>query len=104
MLDVTASASMGHNKYHSQYVETRQEAMNSTVTEDNIALSGNAQYNKSYQNGLTLTGLLRHDHKHYKDSYGGTAVGEQKLTTDVTVALLQASRNGEKSIIMSILL
>lgn len=96
MLDMTASASMGHNKYHSQYAETQQEAMNSTVTEDNVALSGNAQYNKSYQNGLTLTGLLRHDHKYYKDSYGGTAMGEQKLTTDVTVALLQASRNGEK--------
>ena len=96
IFDITASASIGHNKYHSQYSETQQSAMNSVVTENNVALSGNVQYNKSYKNGGTLTGLLRHDHKYYKDSYGGTAIGQQKLTTDVTVALVQASRSGEK--------
>ena len=58
--------------------------------------SGNANYSKTWKNGLTLTGLLRNDYKNYKDTYEGTAIGRQRLTSNVTTGLIQLSKYGEK--------
>ena len=88
-LDFTASASFGHNKYNSLYNETSQPTMTSAVTEDNNSIHGNARYYKSWQNGRMLSASLTHDHNHYKDIYAGTSTGDQRLTTDVTMGLLQ---------------
>ena len=95
-LDFTASASFGHNRYNSRYTETAQSAMTSDVTEDNNAIRGNARYYKSWKNGLTLSGSLTHDHNHYKDTYTGTSAGNQRLTTDVTMGLVQLSGSAQK--------
>ncbi len=95
-LDFTASASFGHNRYNSHYTETAQSAMTSDVTEDNNAIRGNARYYKSWKNGLTLSGSLTHDHNHYKDTYTGTSAGNQRLTTDVTMGLVQLSGSAQK--------
>ena len=95
-LDFTASASFGHNRYNSRYTETAQSALTSDVTEDNNAIRGNARYYKSWKNGLTLSGSLTHDHSNYKDNYMGSAVGNQRLTTDVTMGLLQLSGSSLK--------
>ena len=95
-LDFTASASLGHNKYHSRYTETAQDALASDVTEDNNAIHGNARYYKSWKNGLTLSGSLTHDHNRYKDTYEGTSRGIQRLTTDVTMVLAQLSGSTQK--------
>ncbi len=96
VFDVTASASMGHNKYHSLYTETEQTSLGSKVTEDNFVLNGNVHYSKTWKNSLTLTGALSNDYKHYTDDYGGTAMGKQQLTSNVTVGLLQLSKYSEK--------
>ena len=95
-LDITASASMGHNKYHSLYAETQQSPLTSDVTEDNLTLSGNARYSKTLKSNLTLMGMLSNDYKHYTDDYDGTAMGKQRLTSNVTVGLLQLSKSSEK--------
>ena len=95
-LDFTASASFGHNRYNSRYTETAQSALTSDVTEDNNAIRGNARYYKSWKNGLTLSGSLTHDHNHYKDTYTGTSAGHQRLTTDVTMGLVQLSGSSQK--------
>lgn len=95
-LDITASASMGHNKYHSLYAETQQSPLTSDVTEDNLTLSGNARYSKTLKSNLTLMGMLNNDYKHYTDDYDGTAMGKQRLTSNVTVGLLQLSKSSEK--------
>ncbi len=95
-LDFTASASFGHNRYNSLYTETAQNAMTSNVTEDNNTIRGNARYYKSWKNGLTLSGSLTHDHNHYKDTYAGTSTGNQQLTTDLTMGLLQLSGSSQK--------
>lgn len=94
--DITASASMGHNKYHSLYAETEQDPLSSKVTEDNFVLNGNARYSKTWKNSLTLTGALSNDYKHYTDNYDGTTMGKQQLTSNVTVGLLQLSKYSEK--------
>ncbi len=65
-LDVTASTSIGHNKYNSLYTETNVTATESNVSEDNVVLSGSARYSKTWKNNLTLTGLLSDDFKRYK--------------------------------------
>ena len=96
ILDFTASASFGHNRYNSSYMETAQEKISSEVTEDNNAIRGNARYYKSWKNGLTFSGSLTHDHNYYKDTYMGSAVGKQCLTTDVTMGLLQLSGSSQK--------
>lgn len=96
VFDVTASASMGHNKYHSLYAETEQTSLASKVTEDNFALNGNIRYSKTWENSLTLTGALSNDYKHYTDNYDGTTMGKQQLTSNVTVGLLQLSKYSEK--------
>lgn len=96
VFDVTASASMGHNKYCSQYAETEQASLDSKVTEDNFVLNGNVRYSKTWKNSLTLTGALSNDYKHYTDDYDGTAMGKQQLTSNVTVGLLQLSKYSEK--------
>lgn len=96
VFDITASASMGHNKYHSLYAETEQAPLGSKVTEDNFVLNGNARYSKTWKNSLTLTGLLSNDYKHYADDYDGIAKGKQQLTSNVTVGLLQLSKYSEK--------
>ncbi len=95
-LDITASGSLGHNKYHSLYAETAQSPLRSKVTEDNVVLNGNARYSKTWKNNLTLSGSLNNDYKQYKDHYDGTAMGTQRLTSNVTVGLLQLSGNSEK--------
>ena len=105
-LDFTASASFGHNKYNSLYSErprvgasagmTTQPTLASAVTEDNNTLHGNARYYKSWQNGRMLSASLTHDHNHYKDIYAGTSTGDQRLTTDVTMGLLQLSVSTQK--------
>lgn len=95
-LDFTASASFGHNKYNSLYNETSQPTMTSAVTEDNNSIHGNARYYKSWQNGRMLSASLTHDHNHYKDIYAGTSTGDQRLTTDVTMGLLQLSGSTQK--------
>lgn len=96
VFDVTASASMGHNKYHSLYAETEQTSLASKVTEENFALNGNIRYSKTWENSLTLTGALSNDYKHYTDNYDGTTMGKQQLTSNVTVGLLQLSKYSEK--------
>lgn len=95
-IDITASASMGHNKYHSLYAETEQSSLSSKVIEDNFVLNGNIRYSKTLKNSLTLTGVLSNDYKHYTDDYAGTAMGKQQLTSNVTVGLLQLSKYSEK--------
>lgn len=90
-LDFTASASLGHNKYNSLYQETAQLGTTSVVIEDNNTIHGNARYYKTWKNGMTLSTSLTYDHNHYKDSYTGTSIGNQRLTTDVTMGLLQLS-------------
>ncbi|MBR5061993.1 MAG: hypothetical protein IKX24_07605 [Prevotella sp.] len=95
-LDLTASASFGHNTYHSLYSETSQPTMASDVTEDNRAIHGSTRYYKSWSNGITLSGSLTHDHHHYKDRYAGASMGEQRLSTDVTMGLMQLSGSSEK--------
>ena len=94
--DVTASASMGHNKYHSLYAETEQASLSSKVIEDNYVLNGNIRYSKTWKNSLTLTGALSNDYKHYADNYDGTAIGKQHLTSNITIGLLQLSKYSEK--------
>lgn len=94
--DITASASMGHNKYYSLYAETEQSSLSSKVIEDNFVLNGNIRYSKTLKNSLTLTGVLSNDYKHYTDDYAGTAMGKQQLTSNVTVGLLQLSKYSEK--------
>lgn len=94
--DITASASMGHNKYHSLYAETAQVPLSSKVIEDNFVLNGNLRYSKTWKNNLTLTGTLRNDYKHYTDDYDGTASGKQQLASNVTVGLLQLSKYNDK--------
>ena len=94
--DVTASASMGHNKYHSLYAETEQASLSSKVIEDNYVLNGNIRYSKTWKNSLTLTGALSNDYKHYADNYDGTAIGKQHLPSNITVGLLQLSKYSEK--------
>ncbi len=96
VFDITASASMGHNKYNSLYAETEQASLASKVTEDNFALNGNIRYSKTWQNSLTLTGALSNDYKHYTDDYDGTTMGKQQLTFNVSVGLLQLSKYSEK--------
>ena len=95
-LDFTASASFGHNRYNSLYTETDQTSMTSAVTEDNNAIRANARYYKSWENGLTLSSSLTHDHNHYKDTYTGTSTGNQRLTTDVTMGLVELSGSSQK--------
>lgn len=95
-LDFTASASFGHNRYNSHYTETTQGAMTSTVIEDNNAIQGNVRYYKSWKNGITLSGSITHDHNHYRDNYTGTSIGNQRLTTDVTMGLMQLSGSSQK--------
>lgn len=95
-IDITASASMGHNKYYSLYAETEQSPLSSKVIEDNFVLNGNIRYSKTLKNSLTLTGVLSNDYKHYTDDYAGTAMGKQQLTSNVTVGLLQLSKYSEK--------
>lgn len=95
-IDITASASMGHNKYYSLYAETEQSSLSSKVIEDNFVLNGNIRYSKTLKNSLTLTGVLSNDYKHYTDDYAGTAMGKQQLTSNVTVGLLQLSKYSEK--------
>ena len=95
-LDFTASGSFGHNKYNSLYRETALPAMTSDVTEDNNSIHGNARYYKSWKSGLMLSGSLTHDHNHYKDAYSGSSSGNQRLTTDVTMGLLQLSGSSQK--------
>ncbi|MFC4665067.1 hypothetical protein [Falsiporphyromonas endometrii] len=94
--DITASASIGHNKYHSLYMETEQNPLSSKVTEDNYVLIGNARYSKTWENGFAITGTLSNDYKHYTDDYDGTAQGKQQLTSNVTLGLLQLSKYSEK--------
>lgn len=95
-LDFTASASFGHNKYNSQYNETALPTLTSAVTEDNNSIHGNGRYYKSWKNGRMLLASLTHDHNHYKDIYAGTSTGDQRLTTDVTMGLLQLSGSTQK--------
>ena len=80
-LDLTASGSIGHNRYHSLYAETEQQPLNSDVTEDNLVLNGNVRYSKTWKNSLTLSASLNNDYKQYKDRYDGTAMGTQRLTS-----------------------
>lgn len=95
-LDFTASTSFGHNKYNSHYYETSQEDITSSVKEDNNAIHGNARYYKSWKNGLMFSSSVSHDHKHYKDTYNGSSSGRERLTTDVTMGLLQLSGSSKK--------
>ena len=94
--DFTASATFGHHRYNSLYQESGQTAMTSDVTEDNNAVRGHASYYKSWKNGMTLSAALSHDHNRYTDSYAGTASGRQRLTTDVTMGVLQLSGSTQK--------
>lgn len=95
-LDFTASASFGHNRYNSLYQESGQTAMVSGVTEDNNAIRAHANYYKSWKNGMTLAAVLSHDHNRYTDSYAGTTSGRQRLSTDVTMGVLQLSGSSQK--------
>lgn len=95
-LDITASASLGHNKYNSLYTETEQAALSSKVTEKNFVLNGNVRYSKTFGNNLSLMGMLSNDYKHYNDDYTGTAMGKQRLTSNITLGLLQLSKYSEK--------
>ena len=95
-LDITASASFGHNKYSSQYRETEQSALSSNVAEDNFVLNGNASYSKTFGNNISLTGMLNNDYKHYTDDYMGTAQGKQRLTSNITLGLLQLTKYSDK--------
>ena len=95
-LDITASASLGHNRYNSLYNETAQTAIKSAVTEDNNAIVGNVRYYKSWENGVVLSTTLKHNHNQYRDTYAGTSAGNQRLTTDVTMGLVQLNTTKEK--------
>lgn len=64
--------------------------------EDNIVWSGNAHYSKTWKNSLTLTGMLSNDYKQYKDTYDGSAIGCQRLISNVSVGLVQLSKYSEK--------
>ena len=95
-LDFTASVSFGDNKYNSLYQETGQMAVTSAVKESNNSIYGAARYYKSWGNGTTVSASLTHDHNHYKDTYAGTAAGNQRLTTGVTTGMLQWSASAGK--------
>ena len=95
-LDITVLASAGHNKYNGNYTETDQNALASEVKEDNFALKGSALYSKTWSGNITLTGSLNNDYKRYEDSYGGAASGQQRLSSCVTMALLQLSKYSDK--------
>lgn len=96
MFDFTASTQIGHNKYYSLYTETKQTELETKVTEDNYAFSGNARYSKTWKNNLSIAGSLNNDYKHYTDFYAGSASGRQRLTSNVSVALLQLSKYNDK--------
>jgi len=95
-IDFTAQASFGHNIYYSLYNETSHDAISSAVTEDNNTIRSNARYYKSWKNGLTLSGSLTHDHNQYRDIYMGTSASDQRLTTDVTMAVVQLNGSSQK--------
>lgn len=95
-LDFTASASFGHNRYNSNYKETSQQEITSSVKEDNNAIHGNVNYYKSWSDGLTFSTSVTHDHNHYTDTYAGSSLGRERLTTDVTMGLLQLSKSSQK--------
>ena len=95
-LDVTASASFGHHEYNSLYDETAQPTLTSDVTEDNNSIHGSACYYKSWRSGRMLSASLTHDHNRYKDVYAGTSAGDQRLTTDVTMGVVQLSGSTQK--------
>jgi len=88
-LNFTAQASFGHNKYHSLYSETAQTDLVSDVTENNQIINGDIRYYKTLKGNVMLSASLSHHHNHYKDSYSGSADGQQRLTTDETMALVQ---------------
>lgn len=93
--DFTTLASFGHNKYNSIYNETAQSVISSNVIEENNSLRGMARYYKSWKS-FTLSSSLTYDHNYYKDNYTGTSMGEQRLTTDVTMGLVQLSSSSQK--------
>lgn len=95
-LDITVFASAGHNKYHGNYTETEQTALASEVKEDNLAFKGSALYSKTWQGNLTLAGSLNSDYKRFEDSYGGASSGQQRLSSFVTMVLLQLSKYSDK--------
>lgn len=95
-LDFTGTVSFGHNNYHSLYIETGQPSICSDVREDHHAIKAALQYGKSWKQWLAFSASLTHDHNHYKDVYMGSSVGEQRLSTDVTMGLAQLSGSQER--------
>lgn len=95
-IDVSGSVSFGKNNYASRNSESTQPNITSEATERNVAMKANAQYSKSWSSAATFTTVLSHDHNHYKDTYAGTANGVQRLTTNLSMALVQLSGSGQK--------
>ena len=92
ILDMNLRGTWGRNHYHSLYRESTLPNIISKVTEDNNAISANANYYKTWTNGTTLTTSLSYDLDNYKDIYVGSVTGDQRLTTEVSMALVQLSR------------
>lgn len=95
-LDITASTSIGHNEYESTYAELQQSPLATTVTEDNLTVSGRANYSKSWDNNLTLVWAANDDYKNYEDTYEGSATGNQRLKTNIATIMAQLSKAAEK--------
>lgn len=93
-LDITGSAFWGNNEYSSKYTETDQSTITSMVNEDNYGIKGNIMYAKSFNNKMKLSVTGLHNHITYKDTYNGSATGNQKLSTNISQGVLQISQSG----------
>ena len=93
IIDLTASASSGRNKYNYHYQETQQEDIRSQVKEDNLYFTGTFQYYKTFDNGLNFSALLNHYYTKFNDNYGGSIREKQTLANNVSMATLQLSKS-----------
>lgn len=94
-LDADGSLVLGKNRHGSDYQESAQGTIRTEAREKNLIANGKLQYAIGLKGNIQLSLSVAHTHKDYKDLYGGTSAGEQRLVTDESVGVAQIAQSGQ---------